>query len=70
MQYRKIPTFEDVQDAARVIEGKAIKTPVMTSKTLNEMLGCEVYFKCENFQKVGAFKFRGAYYAVSKLSEK
>ena len=51
------------------IEGVADKTPVMTSRTVNEAFGAEVYFKCENFQRMGAFKFRGAYNAMSQLTE-
>jgi len=58
----------DVAAAAKRLAGIAKKTPVMTSRTLNERTGCEVYLKCENFQRVGAFKFRGAYNAVSQLS--
>jgi threonine dehydratase len=45
------------------------RTPVLTSSQLNHMAGCELYFKCENFQKMGAFKMRGATYAISQLSE-
>lgn len=45
------------------------RTPVLTSKLIDEMAGCEIQFKCENFQKMGAFKMRGAMYAISKLSE-
>lgn len=62
-------TFEDVKAAAKRLEGVAHRTPVMTSKTLNEMTGNEVFFKCENFQRMGAFKFRGAYNALSQLSD-
>jgi threonine dehydratase len=51
------------------LSGIANKTPVLTSRTLNELCGCEVYLKCENFQRVGAFKFRGAYNAVSQLTD-
>jgi threonine dehydratase len=61
-------TLEDVRDAAEQIKGVAHRTPVMTSRTLNAMVGGEVFVKCENFQRVGAFKFRGAYNAVSRLS--
>src|SRR3954454_1267644 len=61
-------TLEDVRDAAERIKGVAHRTPVMTSRTLNAMVGGEVFVKCENFQRVGAFKFRGAYNAVSRLS--
>ena len=55
--------------AAKRVKGHAHVTPVVSSSTLNTLLGCEVFFKCENFQKVGAFKFRGAYNAISQLSE-
>jgi threonine dehydratase len=62
-------TFDDVRSAAERLKGIANRTPVATSRTLNERLGAEVFFKCENLQRVGAFKFRGAYNAVSRLSE-
>jgi threo-3-hydroxy-L-aspartate ammonia-lyase len=61
-------TLDDVRDAAAQIEGVAHRTPVVRSRTLDEMLGAEVFFKCENLQRIGAFKFRGAYNAVSRLS--
>ncbi|HEX6037520.1 threo-3-hydroxy-L-aspartate ammonia-lyase [Longimicrobium sp.] len=64
-----LPTADDVRAAAERLRGMAHRTPVMTSRTLNERLGAEVHFKCENFQRGGAFKFRGAYNAVSKLSD-
>jgi threonine dehydratase len=60
--------FSDVQQAAQRIKGVAHRTPVMTSKTANEIAGAKLYFKCENLQRVGAFKFRGAYNALSKFS--
>lgn len=47
----------------------AHRTPAMTSRTFNELVGAECYFKCENFQRIGAFKFRGAYNALARLSE-
>ena len=59
----------DVSAAIARLAGIVKQTPVMTSRTLNERTGCEVYLKCENFQRVGAFKFRGAYNAVSQLNE-
>ena len=62
-------TFNDIQSAAAQIAGVANRTPVMTSRTINEITGAEVFFKCENFQRIGAFKFRGAYNALSRLSE-
>jgi threonine dehydratase len=64
-----LPTAEDVRDAANRLRGVAHHTPVMTSRTLNERLGANVFFKCENLQRGGAFKFRGAYNAVSRLSD-
>lgn len=60
--------FQQILAAKERLKGHAHITPVMTSQTLNRKLGAEVYFKCENFQKVGAFKFRGAFNSVSQLS--
>jgi threonine dehydratase len=57
-----------VKDAAGRLRGMAHVTPVMTTRTLNECLNAEVFLKCENFQRIGAFKFRGAYNAMSRLS--
>jgi threonine dehydratase len=65
----EIPTFDDIQKAAERIRPYAHRTPVMTCATLNERFGTRLFFKCENFQKVGAFKFRGACNAVFSLSE-
>lgn len=64
-----LPTFDDVVAAAKRIEGVAHRTPVMTSRTVNEAFGAEVFFKCENLQRMGAFKFRGAFNALSKFDE-
>ncbi|MFP3740496.1 pyridoxal-phosphate dependent enzyme, partial [Burkholderia sp. SIMBA_019] len=64
----QLPTYADVQAAAQRLEGHANRTPVNTSRTFNEMVGAEVFFKCENFQRMGAFKFRGAFNALSKFS--
>jgi len=61
-------TFDDVKAAATRLAGVAHRTPVLTSRTVNRMSGYEVYFKCENFQRAGAFKFRGAYNALAQLS--
>ncbi len=58
-----------VFQAAQRLQGIANITPVLTSRTLNGRTGCQVFMKCENFQRVGAFKFRGAYNALSQLSE-
>jgi threonine dehydratase len=63
-----LPTYDDVVAAAGRIQGHAHKTPVLTSNTVNEELGAEVFFKCENFQRMGAFKFRGAFNALSKFT--
>lgn len=62
------PSLEDIKAAHARIQPYIHKTPVLTSSAINEMAGCEIYFKCENLQKVGAFKARGAANAVSKLS--
>ena len=61
--------FESVRAASKCLRGHAHITPVMSSRTLNQMVGAEVFLKCENFQRVGAFKFRGAYNALSRLSD-
>ncbi|MGI5134433.1 MULTISPECIES: pyridoxal-phosphate dependent enzyme [unclassified Streptomyces] len=61
-------TLEDVRDAAVRIKGVAHRTPVLRSRTLDALVGAEVFVKCENFQRIGAFKFRGAYNAASRLS--
>ncbi|MGD8703013.1 MAG: pyridoxal-phosphate dependent enzyme, partial [Desulfosarcina sp.] len=61
--------FADVMAARQRMTGYAHVTPVMTSATLNRMIDAEVFFKCENFQKVGAFKFRGAFNSLSRLTE-
>ncbi len=62
-------TLSDVQAAAKRINGVAHWTPIMTCATLSQLAGRRLYFKCEQFQKVGAFKFRGAFNAVMKLSD-
>lgn len=61
--------FEQIKSASARLQGHANKTPVLSSSTLNKMLGAEIYFKCENFQKIGAFKFRGAFNCISQLSK-
>ena len=61
--------FEKILAAKKRLQGHANVTPVFTSRTLDKMLGAEVYFKCENFQRVGAFKFRGAFNSISQLSD-
>ncbi len=62
-------TFEDIQSAALCIRGAAHKTPVATSRLLDAACGNRLFLKCENLQKVGAFKFRGAFNAISRLTE-
>ena len=63
-------SIDDVRTAAERIRGVGHRTPVLTSNTLDQMAGRKLFFKCENFQKVGAFKFRGGWNAVSMLSDK
>jgi threo-3-hydroxy-L-aspartate ammonia-lyase len=62
-------TYAHIERAAQRLQGVAHRTPVATSHTLNALLGCEVFLKCENLQRMGAFKFRGAYNAISALSD-
>ena len=61
--------YADVEAAAAGLEGVANRTPVMKSRVVDERVGARVFFKCENFQRVGAFKFRGAYNAMSRLPD-
>jgi threonine dehydratase len=61
------PTFDDVASAASRLEGHAHRTPVLTSRTVDAAAGASVFFKCENFQRMGAFKFRGAFNALACL---
>ena len=65
-----IPTLDDMLEAHERIKPYIHRTPVLTSRFLNELAGCEMFFKCENFQKAGAFKVRGASNAVFGLSDK
>ena len=60
--------YEKVEAAAQRLKGVAHRTPVLHSRLLNEATGNEIFLKCENLQRMGAFKFRGAYNAVSALS--
>lgn len=64
-----VPDLKAIQQAAERISGHVHKTPVMTCKTIDNLLDGNLFFKCENFQKVGAFKFRGACNAVMRLDE-
>jgi len=61
-------SYNDVAAAAQRLAGVAHRTPVMTSRTANELTGAELFFKCENFQRMGAFKFRGAYNALVQFT--
>lgn len=61
--------YNKILEAAARLNGVAHKTPVMTSRLLNEKIGASAFLKCENFQRMGAFKFRGAYNAISALPE-
>src|SRR6266850_4365785 len=63
-----LPSFADIENAAQQIAPAVHHTPVITSRTVNRRTGAEVIFKCENLQRGGAFKFRGAYNALSRLS--
>ncbi|MBA0176555.1 threo-3-hydroxy-L-aspartate ammonia-lyase [Pectobacterium carotovorum] len=65
----RLPTYDDVVAAAERIDGYANKTPVMTSRTVNNAFGAELFFKCENLQRMGAFKFRGAMNALLQFSD-
>ena len=61
--------FNNIKAAKNRLQSHANVTPIMTSRTLNRLVGAEVYLKCENYQRVGAFKFRGAFNAISQLPE-
>lgn len=66
----QLPDFSDIVKAHERIAPYIHRTPVFTSQSINEMVGAELYFKCENLQKVGAFKFRGACNSVFSLTDK
>jgi len=68
MTMLQLPTYDEVVQAAERIAGAAHRTPVLTSRTVNEEFGAEVFFKCENMQRMGAFKFRGGYNALARFS--
>lgn len=65
----RIPTFDDVQLARSRIAGVAHRTPVLTSRTADAATDARLFFKAENFQRAGAFKFRGAYNAIAALQD-
>ncbi len=60
-------TYAEVAAAAQRLQGQAHQTPVLTSRTVDQLTGHQVFFKCENFQRAGSFKFRGAYNALSQI---
>lgn len=62
-------TYQDVEAAALRLKNKAFRTPVFTSRTADELTNAHLYFKCENYQHVGAFKFRGAFNAIACLTD-
>lgn len=64
-----LPTYEDVVEASAILESVAHRTPIQTSTTLDNELGIKAYIKCENLQRMGAFKFRGGYNAVSHCKD-
>jgi threo-3-hydroxy-L-aspartate ammonia-lyase len=63
------PTYADVEAAADRIRGYAHRTPVLTSRRVDQEVGAQLFFKCENFQRMGAFKFRGAFNALSRFDD-
>ena len=63
------PTYTDVADAAHRLHGMAHRTPVLRSSTADEQLGAQLYFKCENLQRTGAFKFRGAFNTLAQFTD-
>ena len=69
MSDNQIPSLIELQESLLRIEPYVHKTPVLSSQLINEIAGAELFFKCENFQKVGAFKFRGAINAILQLTE-
>src|SRR2546425_1223789 len=64
----RLPDYVDIEAAAAQLSGIAHRTPIVTSRTVDARTGAHVFFKCENVQRAGAFKFRGAYNALSRLS--
>jgi threonine dehydratase len=69
MEHLRIPTQEELKTARKTIKPYVHQTPVLSSSLINKLVGADLYFKCENFQKVGAFKFRGAINAILQLTE-
>ena len=62
-----IPTQKDIEESHELIQSMIHRTPVLTSSSINQLKECEIFFKCENFQKIGAFKMRGAINAAKRL---
>src|ERR671919_380111 len=69
MVFPSMVSYADVAAAHERIKPHARRTPVMTSRQVDELTGASVFFKCENLQRMGAFKFRGAYNALSQLGD-
>ncbi len=67
---QNLPTYADVAAAAKRLQGQAHRTPVMRSTTADRELSAQIFFKCENLQRMGAFKFRGAFNALAKFDER
>ncbi|MDR0576810.1 MAG: threo-3-hydroxy-L-aspartate ammonia-lyase [Candidatus Accumulibacter sp.] len=65
-----LPAYDDVRAAAERLQGYAHRTPVLTSRTIDREMGAKLFFKCENLQRMGAFKFRGAFNALSRFDER
>lgn len=63
-----LPTYDDVVSASEILKGVAHRTPVLTSSTADARTGAKLFFKCENYQRMGAFKFRGGYNAIARLT--
>ena len=64
-----LPTYQDVLAAAARLDGHAHRTPVLRSRSADAQLGAQMFFKCENLQRMGAFKFRGAFNALSRFTD-
>ena len=69
-QFNQLPGFNTIKEAANRIERYINRTPVLKSTNLNSLVNADIFFKCENFQKAGAFKSRGAVNAVFSLTER
>jgi len=63
-----LPTYDDVVHASATLKGVAHRTPVLTSRTADQLTGAKIFFKCDNLQRMGAFKFRGGYNAIANLT--